>query len=206
MKRLFGLLACAAALLGTGLGASAPAVAEDAKVTLLHSPWLALRFEQDGKMVKLEPGETLRSEVRLKKRPFTIVLPVIGEDDLYQIAAWDDASIFKPIDDQPRTGLAIKRPPFFRPATGMADTDAGSGRLMLNDKAHHYLSGLRLGPDRDRHVFHVSSILADDEEGNSRDLSLRSVKGPLYLVAWYDKNGDGELNYGEYEYLVLRFR
>ena len=198
---LFALLP--AAILVTPNAASAMDQ-DDAVVSLKHSPWLALRFEQDGKEVLLRRGETLQSSVQLKKRPFTIVLPVRGEDDTYRITAWSESSIFEKIINKPQRILDM--PLFFQPGTSMADTDAGSGRLMLNERGHHYLNGLRLGPELDRHTFHVSSVLDRDLDGELRDTPIQKVDGPLYLVAWFDSNGDKEINYGEYEYLVLNFR
>jgi len=55
-----------------------------------HSPWLAIKFEQDGTHAPMRFVEMLRTEVTLKRRPFTIAFPVRGETDAYQIAAWYD--------------------------------------------------------------------------------------------------------------------
>ncbi|MEM6476404.1 MAG: hypothetical protein AAF687_09585 [Pseudomonadota bacterium] len=199
---LFSLALPAALLL---MPSAAMAMDDDSPVvSLRHSPWLALRFEQDGKEVLLRRGEALKSSVQLKKRPFTIVLPVRGEDDTYWITAWSEASIFEKIINKPQPVLDM--PLFFQPGTSMADSRAGSGRLMLSEQGHHFLNGIRLGPDLDRHTFHVSSVLDTDLDGERRDRPIQKVDGPIYLVAWFDENDDQEINYGEYEYLVLNFR
>ena len=88
----------------------------------------------------------------------------------------------------------------------MADTAAGSGALMLGNEAHNHLSGLRLGPDYYRHVFNVSAIAGDDADGEWQSVPISAAKGPLYLVAWFDEDGDGIMRHGEFEFLVLNFR
>jgi hypothetical protein len=35
---------------------------------------------------------------------------------------------------------------------------------------------------------------------------IKAAKGPLYLVAWFDEDGDGIMRHGEFEFLVLQFR
>jgi len=199
-----GLALLAAALALPGL--SAPLAAEE--TSLRHSPWLALRFEQGGAEVPLTAFDMLRSEVTLKRSPFTIVLPVRGEDDTYQIAAWHTDSIFAAAQPEaramPEPPAAL--PPFFQPGTGMADTAAGSGTLMLAAEAHNYLTGLRLGPDYYRHTFNVSAIAGDDERGEWQTVPVSAAKGPIYLVAWFDENSDGIMRHGEFEFLVLHFR
>jgi hypothetical protein len=200
VKRAFRLAA------GLALVLASPLAAEDA--ALPHSPWLALRFEQGGAEVPLKSADLLRSEVTLKRAPFTIVLPVRGKDDTYQIAGWTDDSIFAAADAPARAGPdAPADPPFFfQPATGMADTAAGSGVLMLSEEGHNYLTGLRLGPDYYRHTVTYSAIGAHDEQGEWQETPMTAAKGPVFLVAWFDEDGDGFMRHGEFEFLVLNFR
>lgn len=177
-------------------------------VTVAHSPWLALRFEQNGAAAPLVNTEVLRTEVTLKRAPFTIVLPRRGADDTYMIAAWTDERIFAATDPGAR---ANPRPPaepplFFRRGTGYADTTAGSGVLKLGEDAHNHLYGLRLGPDPARHAVFFSAIGADDAQGQWRETPIAATKGPLYLVVWFDEDGDGVMRHGEFEFLVLNFR
>lgn len=199
-----GMLLRALALLG--LTFAAPLAAED--VAVAHSPWLALRFQQGGADAPLVNTDLLRTEVTLKRAPFTIVLPRRGADDTYQIAAWSDASIFVAANVDARRGPKplAELPPFFRPGTGYADTAAGSGVLKLGEDAHNHLTGLRLGPDPDRHAVFYSAIGADDAQGEWRETPIASSKGPLYLAVWFDEDGDGIMRHGEYEFLVLNFR
>lgn len=194
MKALAALPIIATALVA---GCATAPAESGANGRVIHSPWLGLRFEQDGRELPLYTRDTLRTEVSLAAAPFTIVLPVRGEDDLYRITAWDDASILVAANPD-----LADVPPYFGEATGMADTAAGSGLLMLNREGHHYLTGLRLGPDPARHVFHVSEVLRLD--GQSREtLQIEDARSPLYLVAWFDEDNDGVMRHGEYEFLVL---
>lgn len=55
-------------------------------------------------------------------------------------------------------------------------------------------------------MFNVASILAPDEDGNSTEYPLGEVSGPLYLVAWFDEDGDDKMSHGEYEFLELDLR
>jgi hypothetical protein len=201
--RLSGL-ALALAML---FAAPASAAQDEEAAPVIHTPWLALRFVQDGREAELVRDGLLTTEVHLARRPFRILLPVRGRDDVYRITAWSNDSIFAaaplgvPLDvlDSP------EGPTYFSAATGLADTAAGSGTLMLNDHGHHYLRGLSLGPDSDRHVFFVSQVLHRDQHDVNRYRQMRAVEGPLYLVAFFDENGDDVMQHGEYEFLVLRF-
>ena len=202
MKTLLRLLLAAVC----GVGLAGPLAAEDAP--LAHSPWLALRFEQGGAGVPLVRDELLRSEVTLRRAPFNLVLPVRGSDDTYWIAAWTDDSIFAAADPEARAqpDPPTQLPPYFQPGTGYADTAAGSGSLMLGTEAHNHLFGLRLGPDYYRHTFSVSTIAGHDAQGQWRETPIAATKGPLYLVVWFDEDGDGVMRHGEFEFLVLNFR
>ena len=186
---------------------AAPALAQDS-TRVIHSPWLALRIEQDGVQVPLRRNGLLRTDATLAPRPFTLVLPVRGTDDNYRLAASTGPAILSLVTAGPSHDLAkddSEVPPFFSPYRCMADTAAGSGTLMLNREGHHCLNGLRLGPDRDRHVFHVSQVM--DVEAEPRTTSeIENVTGPLFMVVYFDENGDGQPDHGEYELLALNFQ
>lgn len=189
---------------------SAPAHADDGIGWVKHSPWLALRFEQNEKYVPLRQTETLKTQVALERTPFTIVMPVRGDDDVYHITAWTDDSIFAAAEASKRAVVRDRGkydpPQYFAPYTSMADTAAGSGTLMLNAEAHHYLSGLKLGPDHWRHTFYVSSLLGRDDAGERKKFAISQADGPLFLTVWFDEDGDEKMSHGEYEFLVLRFK
>ena len=212
------LVTAAATVRGLGLALAVlavwltvPAQAADDQMQVgrvIQSPWLGLRFVQDGQEVEpLIYRELLTTEVHLARGPFRILLPMQSKSDVYRITAWSDASIFTAVRAEARAEdpNQLETPAYFRPGTGMADTDAGSGTLMLNNEGHHYLVGLRLGPDPNQHVFYVSQVLRRDATGNNVEKPIEDETGPLYLVAFFDKNGDSLIQHGEYEFLVLRF-
>jgi hypothetical protein len=192
--------------LALGLAGFAPATAQD-NTRVIHTPWLALRFEQDGQEVPLIHTHTLETEVYLARAPFTVVLPVRGQDDVYWLAAGLDASLFTDADPDSRRSHDERPelPPYFGIGTGMADTAANSGTLMLNPQGHHHLSGLRLGPDQDRHVFFVSEVLWRDKDDRNVTIPIEQATMPLHVVAWFDEDGDGVMRHGEYEFITLRF-
>jgi hypothetical protein len=184
---------------------SSPAQAQrDEEATrVIHTPWLALRFVQDGQEADIVTRDLLTTEVHLARRPFRILLPTRGDDDVYQITAWSDDSIFAISPGDRLNEMAT--PVYFGPGTGMADTGAGSGTLMLNDEGHHFLEGLRLGPDPAQHVFFVSQVLRPSGRREPVEHPVEEEKGPIYLVAFFDADGDEAIDHGEYEFIVLRF-
>jgi len=194
-------------LLAATLLASATGAAAQENTRVIHSPWLALRIEQGGADVPLRFGGDLLTDADLAAAPFTIVLPVRGDDDTYWLAAGADAAIFAETDPDSRRNLLDSPglPAFFMPDTGTADTAASSGVLMIDPTVHHHLTGLRLGPDLDRHIFYVSEISSRDEAGDLANRRIEDIDTPLHLVVWFDENGDGTMHFGEYEFLTLHF-
>ncbi len=194
------LPACLLLLAATGC-ASVPAGAP-----LVHTPWLGLQFEQADGEVRMSRLNDLMTDVYLTRTPFTVVLPVRTDNDTYRVTAWTDPSIFTEAEPDSRRiqGRDNGVPFYFSEATGMADTAAGSGTLFINDEGHHFLNGLRLGPERDRHTFNVSSMLylGNDER---REYPVSAQSDRLYLVAWFDDDEDGSMDHGEYEFLILHF-
>lgn len=191
-------------------GASTGALAEDARTVLetrvLHTPWLGLRIEQNGREVPLVNTELRLTEAQLESAPFTIVLPVRSDDDLYRVTAWWSPDIFETAYSSPAASpRQAELPPYFRGGTGMADTAASSGTLMLNQEAHHYLTGLRLGPDTDRHLFHASEVLTLGRDRSRVQMQMEQVDQPIYIVTWFDENGDNQLQHSEYDFLILNF-
>lgn len=177
-----------------------------------HTPWLAVRIIQDGKPVRLEQISNEETRAKLKRKPFTLIFPTppagIGEDELvYQIAASKDSiALFEHAYIAFRNAREpdAPQPPYFQPGTGMADTEAGSGTLRLNEEAHNYLIGLRLGPDRYNPRYYVRYI-SDANCEDCADYPVSKQREPLYLVIFHDKNKDEKMELGEFELLELRF-
>lgn len=191
----------AAILVAVALGV-APSPPAAARNQVRHTPWLGLRFEQEGQPVRLIMQSLYRTEVRLRPAPFRILLPAHGRDDLYRLAAWTDDSIIR----EAPVGVDLENPGddeaavYFGRGTGIADTEAGSGTLYLNRRGHHYLRGLRLGPDPANHVVFYASTFQDGDEA-----PMTQMNGRLFLVAFYDEDHDGVMENGEYEFIILDF-
>jgi hypothetical protein len=187
--------------LALAAGAAGSAPAREKGVEIIHTPWLALRFVQDGKEAPMVRRNLYLAEVRLRRAPFRLLLPKRGPDDVYQLCAWTDDSIFSIAygGERPRRPDAPE-PFYFSPGTGIADSEAGSGTLYLRNDGHNYLIGLRLGPDPDRHEVQYSTLW--NERGETR---IEDVDGPLYLVAFFDEDKDGRLENGEYDLIKLVF-
>jgi hypothetical protein len=191
-----GLLALVLAAGGAGL-----ASAREPRAEVIHTPWLALRFVQDGKEARLIRRNLYSTEVKLRRAPFRLLLPKRGPNDVYQLCAWTDDSIFSIAYRGERPRLPDAPEPFyFSLGTGIADTEAGSGTLYLRNDGHNYLIGLRLGPDPDRHEVQYSTVWKERTE-----TVIEQVEGPLYLVAFFDEDRDGRMENGEYELITLTF-
>jgi hypothetical protein len=181
-------------------GAAAPPAV---RTEVVHTSWLAIRLVQDGRPVRLIRRDLRTTEARLAPRPFRILFPKRPADVAYQLCAWTDKSVFRAL--RPRSDTAEpnagREHPCFLPGTGMADTEAGSGMLMLDPGGNNYLIDLRLGPDPDHPSVFYSSLWT--RAGG--EAPIATARGPIYVVAFHDSDRDGHLDNDEYDYLVLRF-
>ena len=178
--------------------------ARERPVQVAHSQWLGIRIVQDGRPVPLVRTDLRTTEARLAPRPFRILFPKRQPDVAYQLCAWTGTSIFKALRPRlvPGDPNAGGEHPCFAPGTGMADTEAGSGMLMLSDSGNNYLIDLRLGPDPDRPSVYYSALWT--RAGGQAPIA--TARRPIYVVAFHDGDGDGFVGNGEYDHLVLRFR
>lgn len=183
---------------------SGPGAASGPATQVAHTPWLGIRIVQDGKPVRLVRTDLRTTEARLARRPFRILFPRRRADVAYQLCAWTGKSIFRALRPRVVAGdpNAGGEHPCFLPGTGMADTEAGSGMLMLSDSGHNYLIGLRLGPDPERPSVYYSALWTRAEG----QVPIAAARRPVYLVAFHDKDGDGFVANDEYDHLALRFR
>ncbi|HEX8482409.1 MAG TPA: hypothetical protein VF650_10935 [Allosphingosinicella sp.] len=186
------------------LACAAPAAERERPAQVAHSPWLGVRIVQDGKPVRLVRTDLRTIEVGLARRPFRILFPKRRADVAYQLCAWTGKSIFRALRPRPVPGdpNAGGEHPCFLPGTGMADTEAGSGVLMLSNSGHNYLIDLRLGPDPERPSVFYSALLTPAR----RQVPMSEARRPVYLVAFHDSDGDGYVGNSEYDHLVLKFR
>ncbi|HYG48011.1 MAG TPA: hypothetical protein VD846_08720 [Allosphingosinicella sp.] len=193
-----------AAGLLAALALSMPAAAGREPATrVAHTQWLGIRIVQDGKPVPLVRTDLRTTEVRLEPRPFRILFPKGRADAAWQLCAWTEKSVFRRIRPRsvPGDPNAGGEHPCFLPGTGMADTEAGSGVLMLSDSGHNYLIDLRLGPDPERPAVYYSALWT--RAGGQTPIA--TARRPIYVIAFHDRDGDGYLGNGEYDHLVLRF-
>jgi hypothetical protein len=183
---------------------SGEARAPEKAIPVAHTPWLGLRIVQDGKPVRLVRTDVRTTEGRLKPRPFRIVFPRRRAEIAYQLCAWTGKSIFRALRRRIVAGdpNAGGEHPCFVPGTGMADTEAGSGMLMLSDSGHNYLIDLRLGPDPERPSVYYSALWTR----TGGQVPMSTARRPVYVVAFHDSDGDGFVANDEYDHLVLRFR
>lgn len=194
------LLLSALTLLAEGQAQAGP---RGGGTQVAHTPWLGLRLEQDGKPVRLIRRDLRTIEARLAPRPFRILFPKRRAEVAYQLCAWTGKAVFR----QLRPGPAGADPnaggehPCFLPGTGMADTEAGSGMLMLDPGGNNYLIDLRLGPDPEHPAVLYSSLWT--RAGG--EVPMARAEGNIYVVAFHDTDGNGLLGNGEYDFLVLRF-
>jgi hypothetical protein len=192
---LFAVLASA-----PSSGASA---AREKPTQVAHTPWLGLRIVQDGKPVRLIRTDLRTTEASLAPRPFRILFPKRNPAVAYQLCAWTGKSIFRALRPRvvPGDPNAGGEHSCFAPGTGMADTEAGSGMLMLSDSGHNYLIDLRLGPDPERPSVYYSALWT--RAGGQ--VPMATARRPVYVIAFHDSNGDGFVANDEYDHLVLRF-
>ncbi|HEX8126103.1 MAG TPA: hypothetical protein VF548_11020 [Allosphingosinicella sp.] len=177
--------------------------ARESPTQVAHTPWLGIRIVQDGKPVRLVRVDLRTTEARLEPRPFRILFPGRRPDIAYQLCAWTGKSVFRArqarvVPGDPNAG---GEHPCFAPGTGMADTEAGSGTLMLSDTGNNYLIDLRLGPDPERPSVYYSALWTSA----GGQVPISGAHRPVYVVAFHDGDGDGFVGNGEYDHLVLRF-
>jgi hypothetical protein len=189
-------------LLLAAFPAVAPALEPATQVA--HTPWLGMRIVQDGKPVPLLRTDLRTTEAKLAPRPFRILFPRRQPDVAYQLCAWTSKSIFRRLRPRsvPGDPNAGGEHPCFAPGTGMADTEAGSGMLMMDPGGNNYLIDLRLGPDPERPSVYYSSLWT--RAGGQ--VPIAAARGSIYIVAFHDSDRDGFLGNSEYDHLVLRFR
>ena len=192
-----------AALAASIVAVEAAGAARDAATEVSHTPWLGIRLVQEGRPVRLIRRDLRTTEARLGRRPFRILFPRRKADVAYQLCAWTDKSLFRELrprseSSEPNAG---SEHPCLLPATGMADTEAGSGMLMLDKRGNNYLIDLRLGPDPEHPAVFYSALWT--RAGGI--VPIAAARGAIYVVAFHDDDQDGFIGNSEYDFLVLRF-
>ncbi|MEV1247485.1 serine/threonine-protein kinase [Nonomuraea sp. NPDC049750] len=166
-----------------------------------RSPRLGLEFWQDNVAGPMAISDLDRpvTTVTMKRRPFELRFPTLPKDTAAQVCAWTDDSVFS-VDD----GGKVADHPCFKPGTGIADYEHGSGTLYLNNRGHNYLIGDRVGHSSASQ----DSVLFSTVFKDGASTLLAAQQKDLYLTVFIDLDGDGTFKRaspGEYEYVILHF-
>ncbi|WP_329238453.1 serine/threonine protein kinase [Actinoallomurus sp. NBC_01490] len=169
---------------------------------LSRTPRLGLEFWQGGApdaMSFAHRGDKDVVTVKMKKAPFELRFPKQAEDVAVEVCAWTDDSVFNL-----RNGASVAENPCFRPGTGLADYEYGSGTLFLNNESHNEFVGTRIThQSADQDKVYLAQTWRD-----RRRTPLRQRRGDVYLTIFIDKNKDGTAQLtspAEYEFVVLHF-
>lgn len=168
---------------------------------VIRSPRLGLEVWQDGAAVPLvledAADDAPLTVAALRQDPFELRFPTLAEGQALQICAWTDQSVFD-IDQ----GSAVGEHPCFRPGTGVADYEFGSGTIYISGKTgHNYLIADRVATASDtQDKYYVSQVFED-----GADTPITQYTGALYLTCFIDKDGNELFDVGEYDYLELDF-
>ncbi|MBB6343687.1 serine/threonine protein kinase [Nonomuraea muscovyensis] len=188
----------------TGTATSAggsPSPSARAAGQVARTPRLGLEFWQDGALapMALDDLDDAVTTVSLKGAPFELRFPTLAKDRALQICAWTDRSVFA-IED----GGKVADHRCFRPGTGLADYEYGSGTLFLNDEGHNHLVGTRVA----RHSATLDKVLFATVFRDDVSKPMAEQKQDVYLAVFTDLDGDGKFRKagkGEFEYVVLDF-
>ncbi|GAB2869906.1 hypothetical protein GCM10027176_84490 [Actinoallomurus bryophytorum] len=169
---------------------------------LQRTPRLGLEFWQDGTQDPMSfatQGDKDVVTVSMRAAPFELRFPELPADVALEVCAWTDDGIFTVKD-----GAAVSDSPYFRPGTGLADYEYGSGTLYLNNEGHNHLVGTRIAAQSAGE----SKVSFGQTFRDQRATPLRNQRGELYLTVFADKDEDGRFRLtgpAEYEFVVLRF-
>jgi len=187
---------------GTSGHTSSPTVTPPPTGQLARTPRLGLEFWQNGAQDAMsfdQQGEKDVVTVAMKKAPFELRFPKQTKGVPVQVCAWTDASVFSV-----QNGAPVSSSQYFRPGTGIADYEYGSGTLYLNNEGHNHFAGTRIAAQSaTEDKVYVAQTWRDRQA-----TPLQQRQGDLYLTVFIDKNKDGEFQLtgpAEYEFVVLHF-
>ncbi|WP_344394808.1 serine/threonine-protein kinase [Actinomadura alba] len=173
---------------------------------MARSPRLGLEFWQSGVLAPMSFAKTGEDaggkdvvRVAMRPGPFEFRFPKQPKGLPVQVSAWIDDSIFT-IGD----GGAVSDNPHFRPGTGIADFEFGSGTLYLNDQGHNYLINERIAS----HSAALDKVYFGQTWRDRQAAPLQQRKDDIFLTVFIDKDKDRRFSLtrpSEYEYVVLDF-
>jgi hypothetical protein len=116
--------------------------------------------------------------IAMRPEPFELRFPKPPKGVAVQICAWSDKSIFSITQDG-----KVDDSVYFRPGTGMADFEFGSGGLQLSNEGHNYLDGERISeqsPTADKVDFVQVGV-------GGGFTPLKGYRGDIFLTVFIDK-------------------
>jgi len=173
---------------------SATAAPAEAVPDLMRTSQLALEFWQHDKLRPMFIVDESASKTRvvLEPGPFEIRCPHFKA--AVQICAWLDDSIFADINSDRKIEDVL----YFSPGTGMADSEFGTPRLRIENRAHNYFAESRRRQiSEQQDSIYISSLT---QEGNP----LKDWP-PVYLVVFVNRDQNDEIAADEFERIVLEF-
>ena len=156
----------------------------------IYSPTIGAEFFQDGIKKEMFASKTIwkgRSgvvviDVSLERAPFTIIIPKSKDAKLIRLVTSTSESIF----DKLRINENIHSMEYFVSGSGYAQYNF-SPNLVLSGKGHHYLTEDRLRVIDDAYNIDISKIY---EKYEKKDYHISHWKRPIYMIIFYDKNGN----------------
>ncbi|MDX2880818.1 hypothetical protein [Streptomyces ipomoeae] len=165
---------------------------------LLRTPHTGLEFWQNktrALMSSANKSGPLIIDVPLKREPFIIRFPKIGNEQGLRINAWTSDSNFTIKDSDRAT-----RPPFCS-GCGYAAHTYFNGKLFLGKHGFNYFLGKRVSSySTEQDEIYVSGV--SSKEGH---VSFPDSQSRLYLTFWIDHDGDDVFNIDEFEFVRLNF-
>jgi hypothetical protein len=169
---------------------------DDPTPDLGRTQWLGIQVLQGGRLAAMGMADDRTVKVDLNAAPIELRFPKHGTKDVYQLCAWTNKSIFLAI----RPGRTVDDIDYFIPGTGIADTPYTSGTLFVENEAHNYLIGTRLGSNPDYYSVLYSRVSVSGQEHR-----LADYHETIYVVAFCDLNKNHTVDGNEYEFLILKF-
>lgn len=169
-----------------------------------RTPVLGIQFWQGAQQASMtlqtdSAGLETMIDVYLKRVPFYVWFPAVGANDEIQIVAWTDKSIFTIPRDAP-----IPDGPPFGWGTGIADYNYKSGTLILTKEGHNALFGSGLASaGNGMQKTYISTLWIGRAPAG---VPIAQAPVDVYVAVYIDKNHDNKFDWGDYEYIRLRFQ
>lgn len=174
----------------------------------VRSPWLGIEFWQNGTPLPLERGEdALTSILNPRAAPIEIRIPKSRKAATVQMNAWNTAVNFSRAQNRISLEAGLNLVGYrsvFGQGEGMAASREGYTEVILSEYGNHYLVDERLYSATDTHDgFRMEKFYTLPSR---KTYAIEGWRDPVYLVFFINANGDGCIDPGELENVVLRLR